>query len=83
MNIFTICSLYIHYIFTVCSQYVHNIPTIYSLYVHYMPTIYSLYVHYITIIYSLLFTIWKLKERSNVFPDCIIRCIYSKYIVNI
>ena len=44
---FTICSLYVHYIFTICSLYVQYIFTICLLYIHYMFTIYSLYVYYI------------------------------------
>ena len=58
---FTICSLYVHYMFTICSLYVHYMFTILftilltvcSLYVHYifnyMFTIYSLYAHYTSI----------------------------------
>ena len=47
---FTICSLYIHYMFTI---YIHYIFIIYSLYIHYIFTIYSLYVQYIFTICSL------------------------------
>ena len=50
---FTIYSVYIHYIFTIYSQNVHYIFTIYSLYIRYTFTIYSLYIHYIFTIYSL------------------------------
>ena len=44
---FTICSLYVHYMFTICSLYAHYMFTICSLYVHYMFTICLLHVHYI------------------------------------
>ena len=40
---FTVCSLYVHYIFTMCSLYIHYMFTICSLCIHYMFTIYSLY----------------------------------------
>ena len=53
---FTICSLYVHYMFTISSQYVHNMVTICSLYLHYIFTIYSLYslyIHYMFTICSL------------------------------
>ena len=36
---FTVYSLYIHYIFTIYSLYIHYIFTIYSLYIHYIFTI--------------------------------------------
>ena len=66
---FTICSLYVHYMFTICSQYVHYMLTICSLYVHYMFTICSLYVHYMFTICSQyvhnLFTIYSLLQRER------------------
>ena len=48
---FTICSLYIHYIFTIYSLYIRYIIhykfAIWSLYGHYIFTIYLPYIHYI------------------------------------
>ena len=61
--LFTICSLYVHYMFTICSVKVslykklyisiHYMFTVCSLYVHYMFTICSLYVHCIFTVCSL------------------------------
>ena len=58
MNIFTICSLYIHSTFTSYSLYIHYIFTIYSLYIHYIFTICSLYFHYMFNICSLLVALY-------------------------
>ena len=40
---YTICTLYVHYMYTICTLYVHYLYTICTLYVHYMFTICSLY----------------------------------------
>ena len=57
---FTICSLYVHYMFTICSLYVHYMFTICSLYVCYMFTKCSRYVHCI-------FNICSLKVKVTVY----------------
>ena len=75
--IFTAYSLHFHYMFTTYSLYIHCIFTICSLYIHYMFTVYSLYIHHMFTICSLyihyIFTIYSLYIH-NMFT------IYSLYI---
>ena len=63
-SVFTICSLYAHYMFTIFSLYIHYMSTLYSLDVHYMFTIWTLFIHNMFIIYSLYihytFTVYSL-----------------------
>ena len=73
-SIFTIHSLYVHYMFTICPVYVHYMFTICPVYVHYMFTVCSLYFCYIFTIYSLY--IHNMFTISSVYVHCMFTICY-------
>ena len=92
-HIFTMCSLYVHYMFTICSLHVHFMFTSCSLYVHYTFTVCSLHVHYIFTICSLyvhyMFTICSLHVHYmfticscfNIFGK--VQCLFDNCVIQV